>query len=73
MSVDRIVQIFRRVLDGKEVAAHSDFFELGGDSLLAIRVLSAVAREFGPELSYDDFVEDPSPEGVFARVVAAVP
>jgi acyl carrier protein len=46
----------------------SDFFELGGDSLLATRVLSAIAREFGTELSYDDFVDDPTPEGLFAMV-----
>jgi acyl carrier protein len=72
MSVDHIVQIFRRVLDCNEVNEHSDFFELGGDSLLAIRVLSAIAREFGQELSYDDFVENPSPAGLFEQIVAAV-
>ena len=40
-----------------ELDADSDFFELGGDSLLATRVLSAIAREFGVELLFDDFVE----------------
>ncbi len=48
--------------------ADSDFFELGGDSLLATRVLSAIARDFGTELMFDDFVDDPSPEGLFAKV-----
>lgn len=70
MSTDHIVQIFRRVLNTGEVDARSDFFELGGDSLLAIRVLSAIAKDFGTELLYDDFVEDPSPDGLFAKVVA---
>jgi glutamate racemase len=65
---DHIVQIFRRVLGTPEVDETSDFFELGGDSLLATRVLSAIAREFGTELSYDDFVDDPTPEGLFAMV-----
>jgi acyl carrier protein len=73
MSPDHIVQIFRRVLDTSEVNARSDFFELGGDSLLAIRVLSAIARDFGTELLYEDFVENPSAEGLFAKVTAAVP
>jgi acyl carrier protein len=73
MSPDRIVQIFRRVLNTSEVNASSDFFELGGDSLLATRVLSAIAREFGPELLYEDFVENPSAEGLFAKVVAVAP
>ena len=70
MSPDHIVQIFRRVLDTPEVNASSDFFELGGDSLLATRVLSAIARDFGTELLYEDFVDDPSPDGLFARVAA---
>lgn len=72
MSPDHIVQIFRRVLDVPRVYANSDFFELGGDSLLATRVLSAIAREFGPELSWEDFIENPSPEGLFVRVAAVV-
>ena len=69
---DHIVQIFRRVLDTPEVNATSDFFELGGDSLLATRVLSAIARDFGTELSYEEFVEDPTPDGLFAMVSAGV-
>ncbi|KRD05310.1 phosphopantetheine-containing protein [Mycobacterium sp. Root265] len=72
MSTGHIVQIFRRVLGPVEVAPHSDFFELGGDSLLATRVLSAIARDFGTELSWDDFIENPSPDGLFAKVTAAV-
>jgi acyl carrier protein len=71
MSPDHIVRIFRRVLDTPEVNASSDFFELGGDSLLATRVLSAIARDFGMELMYEEFVESPSPEGLFAKVAAA--
>ena len=70
MSPDDIVQIFRRVLNTPEVNASSDFFELGGDSLLATRVLSAIAREFGQELLFEDFVDDPSPDGLFAKVAA---
>ena len=70
MSPDDIVQIFRRVLNTPEVNASSDFFELGGDSLLATRVLSAIAREFGPELLFEDFLDDPSPDGLFAKIAA---
>ena len=73
MSPDDIVQIFRRVLNTPEVNASSDFFELGGDSLLATRVLSAIAREFGQELLFEDFVDDPSPDGLFAKVAAVAP
>ncbi|MGV9802606.1 acyl carrier protein [Mycobacterium sp. NPDC003449] len=73
MSAGHIVQIFRRVLDTVEVHPHSDFFELGGDSLLATRVLSAIARDFATELTWEDFIENPSAEGLFAKVAATVP
>jgi len=71
MSPDDIVQIFRRVLNTPEVNASSDFFELGGDSLLATRVLSAVARVYGVELTFDDFAVAPTPAGV-AELIASV-
>lgn len=70
MNPDEIIEIFRRVLNTPEVNSSSDFFELGGDSLLATRVLSAIAREFGIELLYDDFVDDPTPDGLFTKVAA---
>jgi acyl carrier protein len=73
MNADYIVEIFRRILDTPEVDQSSDFFELGGDSLLATRVLSAIARNFGTELLFEDFVDDPSANGLFAKVVAATP
>ncbi|OBI05575.1 acyl carrier protein [Mycobacterium scrofulaceum] len=72
MSADHIVQIFQRVLDTSEVEASSDFFELGGDSLLATRVLSAIAREFGTELEFEDFVDDPTADGLFAKVAGVM-
>ena len=67
-----IVEIFQRVLNTREVTTTSDFFELGGDSLLATRVLSAIARQFGPELMFEDFLDDPTPDGLATKVAATV-
>ena len=33
----------------KEISGDSDFFELGGNSLTAIKLISRVERVFGPE------------------------
>ncbi|MEU6239307.1 acyl carrier protein, partial [Kitasatospora sp. NPDC047058] len=52
-----VAAIFRRVLESSDVTADSDFFLLGGDSLVATRVLSAVARTYGVELSFEDFAD----------------
>ena len=72
MSVDGVVAIFRRVLETTDVSADSDFFVLGGDSLIATRVLSAVARTYGAELSFDDFLAAPTPAAV-AKKIASLP
>jgi len=68
MSVAGVVDIFRRVLEMPDISADSDFFALGGDSLLATRVLSAVARHHGVELSFDDFLQAPTPAALSKRI-----
>ncbi|NUR48066.1 MAG: non-ribosomal peptide synthetase [Hamadaea sp.] len=68
MPVDGVSQIFGRVLERPEVAADADFFALGGDSLLATRVLSAVAREYGVELTFEEFLLAPSPIALAGRI-----
>jgi acyl carrier protein len=60
--------IFRHVLEDQTIDGDSDFFALGGDSLLATRVLSAIARHHGVELTFDDFVVAPTPDGLMARI-----
>jgi amino acid adenylation domain-containing protein len=68
MSVDSVIAIFRRVLETGAVAADSDFFAMGGDSLSATRVLSAIARESGAELSFEDFVVAPTPDALVKKI-----
>ena len=70
MSVEGVQDIFGKVLDVSDIDADSDFFALGGDSLLATRVLSAVARTYGVELSFDDFLVAPTPGALASRIVS---
>jgi acyl carrier protein len=72
VTVDAVSDIFRRVLDTTGVSANSDFFALGGDSLLATRVLSAIARESGVELTFDEFLLAPTPATLAATISASV-
>ncbi|MEU4832156.1 phosphopantetheine-binding protein [Streptosporangium sp. NPDC023615] len=70
MDVEDLSDIFRRVLENDGVRADSDFFVMGGDSLLATRVLSAVARACGVELDFDDFLEAPTPEALCKKIAS---
>lgn len=40
---------------GQEVGAEDDFFTLGGNSLIGIRIIERVAEDYGVELSVRDF------------------
>lgn len=42
-----LIEIWREVLETPDIDTDSDFFELGGDSLRAMRVLARVAKVFG--------------------------
>ncbi|MFJ1733481.1 phosphopantetheine-binding protein [Streptomyces sp. NPDC088254] len=70
MSPDDIVGIFRRVLETDSVSVDSDFFDLGGDSLLGTRVLSAIARAQGVELTFADIVDAPTPAALADRLAS---
>ncbi|MFD0339546.1 phosphopantetheine-binding protein [Streptomyces sp. NPDC127117] len=70
MSRDDMVDIFRRVLETDSVSVDTDFFASGGDSLLGTRVLSAVARTQGVELSFEDLIEAPTPAALADRVAS---
>src|SRR5262249_50735119 len=46
----RLVAIWERHLDARPIGIHDRFFEIGGHSLLAVRIFRAIEAEFGREL-----------------------
>jgi acyl carrier protein len=46
----RLVELYMNVLALDKVGIHDDFFELGGDSILATRLASRVRRTFDAEM-----------------------
>ncbi|MDI9913862.1 amino acid adenylation domain-containing protein [Rhodococcus sp. IEGM 1379] len=56
----RIVRIFQDILTVTGVGPEDSFFELGGDSLSATRVISRVNAEFGTDVGVRDLFESPT-------------
>ena len=49
----RIVQIWEDLLDVRPIGIRDDFFDLRGDSILAVQLIARLEREFGCDLSLD--------------------
>jgi amino acid adenylation domain-containing protein len=64
-----LVQLWNDLLGLDWVGVHDDFFELGGQSLVGVRILRATRERYGVSISPESFYEDPSPGGM-ARLVA---
>ncbi len=64
----RLAALWGDVLQREDVRADEGFFEVGGNSLLAIRLVSAVRREFGIELPVAVVFRQPTLSGL-ARIL----
>jgi acyl transferase domain-containing protein len=65
----QIVALWRKLLGVDEIAACSDFFELGGESLLFIRMISQVQRRFGTPVDVAELAGAPTPAAIAAQVI----
>lgn len=67
-ALETIIELWRSMLGVQAVRADSDFFALGGESLLFIRMISRVRRRFGADVEIADLAHAPTPEAIAARV-----
>ncbi|MFI0479419.1 amino acid adenylation domain-containing protein [Actinomadura sp. 9N215] len=65
---DLLAGIWAEVLGVDRVGAHDTFFELGGDSLLAMQVIARVRRVFGVELPLSVLFDQRTVRGVATAV-----
>jgi len=59
--LERILEIFSEVL-GIKVKQFDNFFDMGGDSLLAIELINGIHKGFSKKISYEDLFTNPTPE-----------
>lgn len=58
----KIWDVFSRNFDSTDFGVTDNFFEMGGDSLLALRIIVEVSDRFGQNLPVDAFLTHPSIE-----------
>ncbi|HSE18781.1 MAG TPA: non-ribosomal peptide synthetase [Pyrinomonadaceae bacterium] len=64
----QIVSMWEELLTVEAVDEDTNFFELGGDSMLAIRLLRRLREELHPEINLGDVYEFPTVSQLSARV-----
>ena len=55
-----IAAIYRDILHGADFSITSDFFEMGGDSLSAMRIAMMVEERFGVKITLEEIFKDGS-------------
>jgi acyl transferase domain-containing protein len=68
---ERVARIWREVLGVAEVGVHDSFLDLGGDSLLATRLMARLREDLGVDLAMDELFEQPTVAAVAAALLAA--
>ncbi|MEM9387918.1 MAG: amino acid adenylation domain-containing protein [Pseudomonadota bacterium] len=58
-----VASIWEDLLGVSDVGLHDNFFNLGGQSLMAIKIVSRIERVFRLEISLREFFSDPSIQG----------
>lgn len=59
-SEKHLVELWQNLLGFSDIGIHDDFFELGGDSMLAIRLISAIKEKFGRQLPLTLLLDNPT-------------
>jgi amino acid adenylation domain-containing protein len=70
-TTDAIARLFAEVLERDAVDADADFFDLGGHSLVALRLLARIERLASRAPTLSDLHEAPSPRALAARLAGA--
>jgi tyrocidine synthetase-2 len=65
---EKIIAIWEQVLGTSEIGTQDDFFDLGGHSILAVKVLTLMRKKIEPALSLRQVFENPTIEQVASKV-----
>ena len=69
---DQLMRIWEDLFDNRSIGVKANFFDIGGDSLLAVRLLTQVRELFGQDLPLATFLQEPTVE-CLTRILREAP
>lgn len=63
-----VTSIWRELFGIEQISLEDNFFDLGGNSLLAIQLMAKLRKIFGLDLPLNNFFESPTVAGLAARI-----
>lgn len=68
MSPTELASLIEELLEVDDFEVDDNFFDLGGTSVLALRLLLELDKRYGVTLSLIDVVQHPTPAGLAGRL-----
>ena len=69
MTAAEVAELFGEIIEIDDVAVDENFFQIGGNSFLALHLIARLRQQERIELKLIDIVHTPTPEGL-AQVMA---
>jgi acyl carrier protein len=73
MNPTDVAMLVQELLKTDDIAVDDNFFDMGGSSVLALRLLLEMEKRYGVTLSLLDVMRYPTPEGLAHRLAEARP
>jgi thioesterase domain-containing protein/acyl carrier protein len=68
--LERVVETLEQGLGMDQIAPDDDFYDLGGDSMLAVEVVTTLRGVFGIDLDFDEFAQLRTPDEMAGHIRA---
>jgi amino acid adenylation domain-containing protein len=70
LTESKLAKIWEEILNIEQVGIHDNFFDLGGDSLLTVRLLEQIRKQFERDLSLTELFLNPNIENLAASLTS---
>lgn len=69
-TLERMIKVWREALESDQITGDSDFYEVGGHSMSAVKLAAYVTEEFGVEITIRQVLRATTPHDLAAVIDA---